>query len=390
MNNLDRYIIDDLSPDIELPQSYHDIISNTLKNKQLRKRYRLKKLIHIIISIISSIFLTSGMVFAGYTVYEKVWKAPIEFNNVQEFQEKDYQEKEIVKEEMNNTESTSIYNIIDLAQNIIKNLGYDYAINESNLKEIAENSEFYYEIVVDNLSIIFSKTGTFQNLFDNNLFYDFSLETEQISEVEAKKYANTIYNNIISGINNKYIIGNIQEMSAISRNKQCKEWKAVFYQTYDGIVNSYDVIEIRFVIIDNNLKIKSILTKNSGYTFKNDDIEITKEQALKIAQNCDRKISILDINNIEAEIAIKDMNSFVYAQLNSLGTEDEIKHEPQPDGSIISYDAYYNEKILRKVWNVKINYLVDKEKQRNISESGGRNYYVDAKTGEIIGGAWEY
>ena len=71
-------------------------------------------------------------------------------------------------------------------------------------------------------------------------------------------------------------------------------------------------------------------------------------------------------------------------------TEDEIKHETEEDGKIISYNGYYNEKVLRKVWNVRIQYYIDKEKQRNISELGGRNYYVDTTTGEIIGGSWEY
>lgn len=389
MNNLDRYIIDNLSPDIELPQSYHDIISNTLKNKQLRKKYKFKKLIHTIITLISSLFLTSGMVFAGYTVYEKIWKEPIEFNSVHEFQEQDYIEQQIIKEEMNNIESVNIESIINLAQTIINNLGYNYTINENNIKEVAENSNFYYEILVDNISIIFSKTGIFQNLFDNNLFYDFSLDTKQISEDEAKSYANSIYNNIELGIDSKYVLNNVQEISAVSENKKCKEWKATFYQLYDDIVNSYDTLEIRFIIND-NLKIKSILTKNSNYIFKNDDIVITKEQAIEIAQNCDREISLLDISDIKAEIEIRDINSFVYVQLESLGSEDEIKHEVQSDGNIYSYNAYMNEKILRKVWNVKINYVKDKEKQRNISESIGRNYYVDAKTGEIIGGSWGY
>ena len=40
------------------------------------------------------------------------------------------------------------------------------------------------------------------------------------------------------------------------------------------------------------------------------------------------------------------------------------------------------------VWDIKINYTYDNTKARNNGEFLGRNYYVDATTGEIIGGSW--
>ena len=49
MDKIDKYIIDNLSQDIKLPQSYQNIISNTLKNKKITKRYKFKKIINFFI-----------------------------------------------------------------------------------------------------------------------------------------------------------------------------------------------------------------------------------------------------------------------------------------------------------------------------------------------------
>ena len=178
-------------------------------------------------------------------------------------------------------------------------------------------------------------------------------------------------------------------ISAVSSNIECKEWKAYFYQKCDDeLINYYNLIDVSFRVVSNEVLINSIFVRNSDYIYEENELIINKEQAIEIAKKCDRKISVLDIENIESEVAIRDMNSFVYVQEKTLGVEDEIRHEEQEHGRILIYNGYYNERKLRKVWNIKISYIVDKEKQKNFNEVNGRNYYVDATTGEIIGGAW--
>ena len=86
------------------------------------------------------------------------------------------------------------------------------------------------------------------------------------------------------------------------------------------------------------------------------------------------------------------MNAFIYEQEETGGKEDGFVRESENGKGNILYNQYVSEKILRKVWNIKINYEVDienLENLNNINEIYGREYYVDATTGEIIGGRWK-
>jgi len=67
------------------------------------------------------------------------------------------------------------------------------------------------------------------------------------------------------------------------------------------------------------------------------------------------------------------------------------RYQEKFEENVLNTIKYSNEKILRKVWNVKIkyqfNYIPD-EPVHNWKEQFGREYYIDATTGEIIGGNW--
>lgn len=363
--------------------------------KKLRKSFQKKKfdndnrVLKTILLIILATSILTGITYASITIYEKIWKEPIELKTVQEYHKQDDKDKIDEKEKMNSIELVSIDKVIDLAQSIIENLGYKYSINENDVTTIAESTDYYYRINIDNISLTFSKNGMFVAFFDNKLFYDFAINTESISEQEAKEIACSILDNIKIGINYEYVFDKVSMISAVSPNKECKEWLAHFYQKCDDeLINYYNLIDINFKVVNNEVLINSIFVRNSDYIYEENKLIINKEQAIEIAKKCDRKISVLDIENIESEVAIRDINSFVYVQEKTQGAEDEIRHEEQEDGRIIIYDGYYDERKLRKVWNIKISYLMDKEKQRNFNEVNGRNYYVDATTGEIIGGAW--
>lgn len=384
MNNLDRYIIDDLSPDIELPQSYHDIISNTLKNKQLRKRYRLKKLIHIIISIISSIFLTSGMVFAGYTVYEKVWKEPTIYNTIEEkiSDDKDFYEESNInnlKENIIISNKEAIY----IVSNIFSNLGIDEEITEKNIKVNEESFSQHFEIQTEKFYVSINSNGDFQNLINNNFNYTF--KSDIITENEAIMFANNIIENI--GLGEQYSLKYIEDTNSFKNGNKSNIWFASYYQTINGLKNKYNCINLSFRIRDNNVEIEKIITLDNNFKFDNNEIILNKTDAIKIAKEVDRRISILEITSMEAELEIERLNSFIYIQEQSLGKDDEHK-EQIIDGNSHSYNAYSNDRILRIVWNVRINYDYNNINARNDKERFGRNYYVDATTGEIIGGSW--
>ena len=162
---------------------------------------------------------------------------------------------------------------------------------------------------------------------------------------------------------------------------------ASYYETINGLQNKYSCINIFFSVIDDNVVIERISNLDDNYEYQNNEIVITKENAIEIAKAADRKISILDITKIDAELAIERVNSFVYAQEKTLGKEDEYKYEII-DGYNTAYNAYFNEKILRTIWKVKIDYEFRNENKRNDNERFGRIYYIYSTTGEVIGGSW--
>ena len=144
--------------------------------------------------------------------------------------------------------------------------------------------------------------------------------------------------------------------------------------------------------MEGELKIYKYAKYDKGYEFKNDEVTLSKEQAIEIAKNKNTDISSLEIKNIEADLEIRPMNAFIYEQEETGGKEDGFVRESENGKGNILYNQYVSEKILRKVWNIKINYEVDienLENLNNINEIYGREYYVDATTGEIIGGRWK-
>ena len=161
----------------------------------------------------------------------------------------------------------------------------------------------------------------------------------------------------------------------------------MYNQNLNGLKNKYNCVNISFNIINGNMQIEKIITLDNGFEFQNNEVLINKEEAIKIAKEIDRKISILDITSCDSELCIERLNSFVYIQEKTAGKEDEIKEEII-DGKSNVYKGYSNENKLRIVWNVKINYDYDEAKAINCKEFLGRDYYIDATTGEIIGGAW--
>lgn len=149
-----------------------------------------------------------------------------------------------------------------------------------------------------------------------------------------------------------------------------------------------------FYVKDNSMRIEQILCFNNvvqfGYNYDNNEIKISKDDALKIALDKNKEIGNLPIKTTEVSLEVRDMNAFVYAQENSNGVSDEIAYfESEENSSIESYDKYEDSHLLRNVWNVKVVYEIESKDNVNTwKENFGRNYYIDATTGEVIGGSW--
>lgn len=370
----------------ETPMSYNNIILNSLNNKKAKKKYKSQKFIQILSTACAVVFLTCSITYAGFSVYEKIWKQPVIHNSLGEkgsyinkIHEKDN------KERLEENKTISIDEVISISSNIFSNLEIEQNISIENVKVNQETYTNYFEIETTEYTMSLTSNGTFQYLKNKN--YKSDNNYDDISNDKANELAEKILNSL--NLKSQYSLKYLEETQEFINNKGYDMWMASYYETIDGLQNKYKSINISFNVSDNKIALKDIGMFDDNFKFQNNEVIIDKEQAIETAKSVDRKISIQDISTVTAELSIERLNSFVYVQEKNLGKEYGVKVEII-DGVENDYYGYSNEKILRKVWNIKISYNYEKEKSRNHLEYLGRRYYIDATTGEVIGGAWGY
>lgn len=387
MDFIDQKIKDVLSTEIHEHQNYNKAIKTALYSKENKIAKKLKYM-KMASAFCAGTILSTGIVLAAYTSYEKIWMNPQRYMSLEEKLNADLEEIEENKENINKDNIIDKKQIVMKIKNIIDKLEVEnIAVEEKDVQEVAEKFDYYYLVENNNISFVFSANGELQNFVNRN--NESNIIEDKISIEDAQKVADKIIESIDQ--NDKYILNSINETESDSEIKSQKKWYAEYYRTYNGLKDEYDRISLYFYSINNKINIESIITYNSNFSYNNNELIISEEEAKEIAYNIDRQISILDIKSIESELSIKAMNSYIYAQLNSLGKDDQNATEIQTDEKKEIhhiYTEYENEKKLRNVYNIKIRYIIDYEKRRNISEFSGRNYYIDATTGECIGGSW--
>lgn len=384
MDDIDRLIKDTLKQNIDIPLSCENTILYTLKKNNLVKKYKHFKFIKSLCTACLGILFSTGIVFAGYTVYEKVWKEPTVYNSLEEKINHDKNVYETTnKANLEKNEVISSEKAISIAQDIYNNLNILESISQNNLtinKDVFTN---YYDIQTQKYNIVISANGIFRDLINNS--FNYISINDNISEEEAINIANTIIQSI--NLDDKYNLQYIERTKSFKNGNGANIWFASYYQMINGLDNKYNCINISFNVVNNILQIESIITIDNDFKYENNEVILTKDEAIKIAKEIDRKISVLDITSCKADLEIERLNSFVYIQEQTLGKEDEQKNEII-DGVIHSYTGYSHEKILRTIWNVKIYYDYNNTNARNDKERFGRNYYIDSTTGEVIGGSW--
>lgn len=384
MDNIDKLIKDTLNQKVEIPLSCKNTILYTLQKKKLIKKHKHLKFIKSLCTACLSIILSTEIVFASYTVYEKVWKEPQIYNTLEERDEynKGINEKDN-KERLEESKVISIEEAISKSSDIFNQLDIEQEITAENVKINSEQYLSYFKIKTNEYLMNLTANGEFCSL--TNEKYDYNTKDDIIEEKTALEISNKIINSL--NLNSQYSLRFIEYTNSFRNNDSYNIWMACYYETINGIQNKYNYVNIWFSIIDDNIVIEKISNFLNNYEFQNNEIIITKEQAIEIAKTTDRKISTLDITTADAELAIERLNAFVYAQKESLGKKDEIKTE-KVDNITTAYYGYSNEKIIRNIWKVKIDYNYDTDNARNENEYFGRYYYVDATTGEVIGGSW--
>ena len=177
------------------------------------------------------------------------------------------------------------------------------------------------------------------------------------------------------------------ELVSLHRNMENDKasyiWYADFYKKYGELYNMYEKISIGWIPTINGLY--SLNIENSKY--ENNEQIITKEEAIRIATERDKKIETRhNIATTEAQIGIDKMNADVVYREKDIENYNKgiINYECDENGTYKIKDNaefYKVDNRVRKVWEVKIfyDYYNEYYQERYV-------YYVDATTGEIIGG----
>lgn len=371
MDKYEKIISDIVNKEIKTPSSYQKIIQTTISDKNITTN---NNFIKVLATSCIGIILTSSIVFAGYTIYEKIWKEPIKYDINQE------KPAVISEEEKENLISEDEIKL--KGTKFLKDLGYD----DKEIKKIDLNRSYsnesnsYYALYTENeynqmnsnknigININFNaETGNFE-YFINNDFDEIISNLEKISKEMAIDIAKNTLNNIGYSTNDY----EIKSCNNINGN----EWNIYFSRSYNGIYNRYDEFQITFGVINNHIVVRSIngLVNDK---FENNEFIISEEEAKNIAQSKEKNFSNQPIIRITAERSIEKMNTFIYCLENNIEDPFSIKSDDR----------------IRNVWIIKIEH--EKTPQNTdetlsdmeyVKRYMSKKYFIDATTGEIIGG----
>lgn len=330
-----------------------------------------RNLLKLVATFVLTIGMTFGLVYAGNTVYEKIWKEPQAYKINQGITEEEKAQCITEKEAE------------EIAKAYLRKIGY----TDENIEGIALDKEYFSQ---ENIWVMASDLGTIRIDANTGKLSSVSMPVREgsapynygISREEARKVAYELLE--------KYKpiedTGDY-ELVSLKRNAEIDEnayiWYAEFYKKYGDLYNASESIKIGWIPTSNILY--SLDIKQNPY--ENNEQKISKEKAIQIAKEKDGQIETTrQIQEIKAEIKIKQMNEEVYLRENFKEEYENgtLNKEKVKDG-VYKYkeDAiiYKTEERVRKVWCVVITY--------GIEESGyipEYTYYVDSTTGEIIGG----
>lgn len=340
----------------EIFQKYNKI-KNTKEEKNYKKNIIISPIntfFRIVTIMLSWVALTGCVAYCANFVIDKVFIKPKVMTYQDSIKVNDEEKKSLIsKEKAEECASLEMKNKFNKTPGNIKQI---------ELRKDSISYEPRWIIFYDNnMSVQLNAiTGKIKSLTDFTI--DDTKIISKLSKEEAKKIAIELYNSI--GYNeNDYELANFDK-NGISENANL--YTADFSKKYGDIFNDYQTVRITFIPEE-----KQIVTFNLfDFEFDNNELIITKEQAIEIAKNKNKKLddNKFKIISEEAKLKIVKMNDYVYGQENPINNiEDEN-----------DYETYVVEPRTRFAWVVELNY--NSEFAKKVS------YFVDATTGEIIGG----
>ena len=376
MKNLDEFLHGFKNNEQLVPNSFTNAIKNfSSKSKGSRKWIMKAKAIKKSIIVAISLLLGSGVAFAATKTYENIWKQPETYKFSYEITEQE--KKEAISEEEAKSKATEYF----------RKIGLEKEINGLVLTKNAYKDEIQWSIKFESGVMSINSKGEIESLnipsCNYKIPYNYGITREEARKTAKELLAKYNPNNN----DDEY------ELVSLKRNSEKDEdayiWYADFYKKYGDLLNNCEKIRIGWIPKVNGLY--SLDFEN--YKYENNDQKISKEEAIKIAVEKDKQIETRhNIASTDAELGIDKMNTeVVYREKNieeyEKGTinfiiEENGTHKLKEDAVFYKVDNR-----VRKVWEVTLYYdyyKYDKDFPERFV------YYVDATTGEIIGGARFY
>lgn len=361
-------------------------ISKIKEENDIAMDNKVKNIIKTVSTAVASVVLCTGVVFAStkvYEVYEKIWKTPKSYTYDEMIAEMpqeitDEEKKELISED----EAKNI------GLDILNKLGYEnQEINRIELKRgYDDDISSYYMVKTkwgyeEGLMVqINAYSGDFICFQDMDLKYK-HLPTEVLSDKEISEIAKDYYSKLELE-ENLYLLTETKVNDFYFQNQGSKLLSATFNKYYDGLANKYESVNISFISSNESIYLNTIIVYPDS-SFQNNDVIISQDEAITIAQNKEKEFSNYDITNVEAKLSIEKMNAFIYAIENNTFNQEQTMEERT---------YYKTDNITRKVWKVKVehgflakDFGIDR-KNEYYKEGMSKYYFIDATTGEIIGG----
>lgn len=361
-------------------------ISRIKEENDIGMEKKTKNIFKIVSTAVAGIILSTGIVLAGTKVYEKIWKEPQKIEVVTEVLTPEAQKENISEEEAK-----------QIATNKLKEIGFNTNIVKTDhYKEIDSNKIMYRFITKDDYSIsidgqnatfceiwnISKKLGEIDKKFDRygsekKVSAEYLMNREDAVEIANKYYK------LFGFQEGEYEVTKVNPWNSDGDEKAETGYKfdVTYHKKYGDTYNPYEYVGIQVYAKDEIL----CMLRTENISYDNNPIEITKEQALQIALEVDKKVEDKEITETKVEKMIVNRNAKAYYRLTD-------KERFYKEMSTVDYPTeervyYQMEDKIRNAWVVVITYVDDWNDVVTRYTRGQFSYFIDATTGEIIGGA---
>lgn len=369
MRDLDDFITNIVTKEINEPEGYEQAIRNAF-NKKSTKKHIFQK----IITTSSILFMGCSAVFAtSYIAYDKIFKEP---EKIEGFYTADGNRRDITEKEK--YDSITEDEAKARALEILKKYGYENeSVEKIELVINPVNYKLFYKIETQNKHNIQIDAINAEN-YNITPYIKEDISNYRGTREELEKYVREFCNNHDIDLSGYDVLN-------VNKNRITDEesyiWYFYFYKQYDNIVNTYE--EVSIAIVPEINKIYWIIVNKNP--FENNEIVVSQEEAKKIVLETEKNIPTgFEINDVYVNLDITEMNGDAYKRIHDYEKYCEEITDNYPLENIEYYRTDY---LIRKAWMVAVIY----DTNSDVSPIDKcYTYFVDVTTGEIIGGKKGY